>query len=287
MKNSFFKGYTNFAELSTGKKIFYIAVSAFVIGLIIYIIINARNAYINQSKYQTLLAQYIDLTNAEDMGTEEVYPSQTGNQISMNFWVRLNNVDSINNNSDTSINPIFFIDNFVYAQINSPGQTSSNYNVTFSIPTTAASINETVSVDIPVYTWSLVTMVLNNRNVDLYLNGKLVTSHLLLGIPQFPVGKSYKIVYGSGLFLDADVAMLQYFGRLLMPNEIYNLYYSPPNFNIIEQIKSSTKKTKKHKKSKKNNKQTITGQLETSLDTIGSKLDSDFSSLDSNIKKMF
>jgi len=82
--------------------------------------------------------------------------------------------------------------------------------------------------NIPLMTWVHIVYVLNNRTVDIYLNGKLERSCALRGIPVIsndPVhitsGNPQAGFYGK-------IGKTQYFTRALLPNDIANLYQKGP-----------------------------------------------------------
>jgi hypothetical protein len=80
-------------------------------------------------------------------------------------------------------------------------------------------------VDIPLQRWNHVVIVLMNRNLDVYLNGKLARSCALRGIPS---------IYNNGLFVTqnggfkGDMANLRYFNRSISASEVYDIYKQGP-----------------------------------------------------------
>jgi hypothetical protein len=82
--------------------------------------------------------------------------------------------------------------------------------------------------NIPLMTWVHIVYVLNNRAVDIYINGKLERSCALRGIPTItndPVyitsGKPQAGYYGK-------IGKTQYFTKALLPNEVANSYQQGP-----------------------------------------------------------
>jgi len=82
--------------------------------------------------------------------------------------------------------------------------------------------------NIPLMTWVHIVYVLNNRAVDIYINGKLERSCALRGIPTItndPVyitsGKPQAGYYGK-------IGKTQYFTKALLPNEVANAYQQGP-----------------------------------------------------------
>lgn len=82
--------------------------------------------------------------------------------------------------------------------------------------------------NIPLMTWVHITYVLNNRTVDIYINGKLERSCALKNLPilnDSPVfmtmGKPNPGFYGK-------VGKTQYFTKSLLPTDVMNLYQQGP-----------------------------------------------------------
>lgn len=82
--------------------------------------------------------------------------------------------------------------------------------------------------NIPLMTWVHIVYVLNNRTVDIFINGKLERSCALRGIPiitESPVyittGKPQAGFYGK-------IGKTQYFTRALLPNDVANIYQQGP-----------------------------------------------------------
>ena len=77
-------------------------------------------------------------------------------------------------------------------------------------------------------TWVHITYVLNNRTVDIYLNGKLERSCALRGIPIIKNDPLY-ITSGSpnpGFY--GKIGKTVYFTKPLLPNDVANLYQQGP-----------------------------------------------------------
>lgn len=82
--------------------------------------------------------------------------------------------------------------------------------------------------NIPLMTWVHIVYVLNNRTVDIYINGKLERSCALKGIPTISNDPVY-ITNGSpqaGFY--GKIGKTQYFVKALLPNDVANLYQQGP-----------------------------------------------------------
>jgi len=81
-------------------------------------------------------------------------------------------------------------------------------------------------IDIPLQRWNHIAIVLWNRSLDVYLNGKLARSCTLRSIPQINNGPLW-ITQNGGF--KGDMASLRYFNRAINPEEVYKLYKSSPD----------------------------------------------------------
>ena len=97
---------------------------------------------------------------------------------------------------------------------------------------TSTSVAESVEScdiqNIPLMTWVNIVYVLNNRTVDIYINGKLERSCALRGIPTITNDPVF-ITSGSpqaGFY--GKISKTQYFTKALLPNEVANIYQQGP-----------------------------------------------------------
>ena len=90
--------------------------------------------------------------------------------------------------------------------------------------------------NIPLMTWVHIVYVLNNRTVDIYINGKLERSCALRGIPTIDNSPVY-ITSGSPLAgYYGKIGKTQYFTQALLPNEVANIYQKGPLGSVSYQL---------------------------------------------------
>ena len=83
--------------------------------------------------------------------------------------------------------------------------------------------------NIPLQKWVHVAYVLNNRTVDIYINGKLERSCVLKGVPRLnnaPVRLTAGAGGSNGFF--GKLSTFVYYPRALMPSELYKIYVDGP-----------------------------------------------------------
>ena len=86
--------------------------------------------------------------------------------------------------------------------------------------------------NVPLQAWANVIMTLNNRSLDLYLDGKLVRTCVLPGVPiqssgepLVLCGKSKNAAAGG---FEGFISNFQYFARAVNPREAYAIYREGP-----------------------------------------------------------
>jgi len=82
--------------------------------------------------------------------------------------------------------------------------------------------------NIPLMTWVHITYVLNNRTVDLYVNGKLERSCALRGIPTITNDPVYITTGSPQAGFYGKIGKTQYFTKALLPNDVANAYQQGP-----------------------------------------------------------
>ena len=85
--------------------------------------------------------------------------------------------------------------------------------------------------NIPLQKWVHLTYVLNNRSVDIYVNGKLERTCVLEGIPVNNANDKLTVNYNNGFY--GKMGKMQYFTKSLSPEEIVSLYMAGPDSATI------------------------------------------------------
>jgi hypothetical protein len=223
-------------QTNTTDRIIYIISAVAIIGIVIYWVYYGYSKYEEMKKYTTLVTNYVNFVTNTRVRPVSVYGSKAGNQLSTSFWLKINNVPSQMQASQQ----LYTIRNmstqpFISVEL---GDNQRFNNLNLLISTSVGTNPEICSIpNIPPYTWVHFSYVINNRNIDVYMNGKLIKSCLLNGIPLFPEHTVYQVAVGKqerGI-IDCDLAIFQYYGRILSPNDIYNLSQQAPILTTASQ----------------------------------------------------
>jgi len=92
-------------------------------------------------------------------------------------------------------------------------------------------------IDIPLQRWNHVVVILWNRSLDVYLNGKLARSCTLRSVPILNDGPLFVTQEGG---FKGDMASLKYYNRAINAEEVYKVYKNGPTnaslTNLIPRI---------------------------------------------------
>lgn len=112
--------------------------------------------------------------------------------------------------------------------------------VTFPSKTsTTGGTTDTWSIhNIPLQKWTNIIVATNNRAVDTYIDGKLVNTHVLQGVPKMdktaPIYLTPDESGGAGF--SGNTAKFKYFARTISPREAYQIYKEGPGGNMLTDL---------------------------------------------------
>ena len=99
-------------------------------------------------------------------------------------------------------------------------------NLQVSLATYQSNSTSNVSLcgidNIPIQAWTNFTMTLNNRALDLYLNGKLVRTCVLPGVPKMNPASNVVVCPNGGF--SGYLSNFQYIANAINPTQAYNIY---------------------------------------------------------------
>ena len=88
-------------------------------------------------------------------------------------------------------------------------------------------VNHTCTLEnVPLQAWANVIVTLNNRSLDIYLDGKLVRTCVLPGVPKMTSGIPLVVSPNGGF--EGYVSNVSYFSRAVNPREAYAIYREGP-----------------------------------------------------------
>ena len=227
IRNTTAKGYQNFKNSSGSSKIIIIILVILLLAIIIYWI---KTAYDYRKKMSTmsplLISGVVDATKITQ--TYTVPMPIDGLAQSFSLWIYIQSWEYKMNNYKYLIwkgssRPANSGGN-IYSPAIALGPTTNDLFVYTT--TTSTSSPESCNVsNIPLRKWVHIGYVLNNRNVDIYVNGKLERSCALTGVPKL-VNDPISICPDGGFY--GNIARVQYFSYALSPQQIATIYSDGP-----------------------------------------------------------
>ena len=105
----------------------------------------------------------------------------------------------------------------------------SENNITISLALASkgregASVSKCTINNVPLQAWTNLIVTLNNRALDVYINGKLVKTCLLDAPPAVESGSGVRITPNGGF--SGYTSRFQYYAMPLSPEQAYNIYKS-------------------------------------------------------------
>jgi len=85
--------------------------------------------------------------------------------------------------------------------------------------------------NIPLQRWTNIIMVNNNRSADTYIDGKLVNTHILTGVPKMDKEAPIELTPDGGF--SGNIAKFRYYSRTINPREAYQIYKEGPGGNML------------------------------------------------------
>ncbi len=218
--------FKNTTTKSTGGNMLLILLFGFilVVVLIVVIVVLVQNSKKKKENVYTIIKSPLDAFDIKNKDGFKIENSNIGYEFSYSVWIFVQDwtrgwknifvKGEKNNGAGTSAKRapglwLYPDSNALYARIN-----------------TYASPNEGCDIkNIPLQKWVHITYVLNNRTVDIYIDGKLERSCVLRGVPILNNDPLY-VCDNDGFF--GKISNLVYYKYALKPNEVYDVYSKGP-----------------------------------------------------------
>ena len=210
--------------LTTNNSILYILLGIILlIVLVVVIVILVNRAKKNKANVSVLMGAPADAFDLKDKSFP-VKNSDEGLEFSYSVWIYIQDwtrgwknifvkggkTDSAGTNSARAPGLWLYPDtNALHARIN-----------TFASPNEGCDIK-----NIPLQKWVHIAYILNNRTVDIYIDGKLERSCVLRGVPKLN-DEPVRVCDNGGYF--GKISNLVYFRYAMKPDEVYKIYASGP-----------------------------------------------------------
>lgn len=198
-----------------------------VLGVVIVLLLYFVYSYFFAKSNQSTLVNYHDATQQLSISASSLPTGSTSNY-TFSVWFYINEWNYrygenkvIFQRSDANNDPApqVYLDS-----------TTNNLNVSLATyPTSNSStspsqahINVCGIENVPIQTWTNMIMTLNNRALDIYLNGKLVRTCVLPGVPKMNPASSVVLCPNGGF--SGYISNFQYLSNAINPTQAYNIY---------------------------------------------------------------
>lgn len=218
---------SSYTANSSKNNFFIIGIIGFilVIVLIIVIVVLVNRAKAKRENVFTIIKSPLDAFDIKpDQGKFQIANSEQGLEFSYSVWIFIQDwtrgwknifvkgdrSDGSGNNASRAPGLWLYPDtNALHARIN-----------TFASPNEGCDIK-----NIPLQKWVHIAYILNNRTVDIYIDGKLERSCVLRGVPKLNNNPLY-VCDNGGFF--GKISNMVYYKHALKPNDVYNIYSQGP-----------------------------------------------------------
>jgi hypothetical protein len=116
------------------------------------------------------------------------------------------------------------------------GETDNTLSVTISHDATSSTDFVCVLNNIPIQTWTNITISLNTKILDMYMNGKLVKTCVASFVPRVdataPITICPTAAAGFSTW-DGKVARFMYYSDVISSQEAWNIYKAGPGGNLL------------------------------------------------------
>lgn len=206
-----------------------------VLGVILLVVIYILYKVISEKG--KVISDKVDLKVTNGKITYETLSSPTSSRFSFSLWVYM---EKLNDSTETDIFKV------------TDGTTTANNTFFRLFTTTSPALKYTIASDIsaptvvtneimpnfPLQKWVYVIVSVDNKIVDLYVDGKLVRSQQLNSAPA-ATDKSFEVVYGKCDECKGYVAKMERFPNPMDPETAWNKYMEGNGGNYFSKLLSS------------------------------------------------
>ena len=110
----------------------------------------------------------------------------------------------------------------------------STNDLDLSLTTVSGNVDNWSVQNIPIQKWCNIIIATNNRTVDTYIDGKLVNTHVLSGVPKMDKNADIELTPEKGF--SGATSKFRYFSRTISPREAYEIYREGPGGNALTDL---------------------------------------------------
>lgn len=115
-----------------------------------------------------------------------------------------------------------------------PSTNDLDISLTTFSGTSSSNVDNWSIQNIPIQKWCSIIISTNNRTVDTYIDGKLVNTHVLSGVPKMDKNANIELTPEKGF--SGATSKFRYFSRTISPREAYEIYREGPGGNALTDL---------------------------------------------------
>lgn len=224
----------------------------FLVLIVLYLILLIKKQYTEyKQSYKLLITNPVDATKASQIPASKLPKFNNGNEYTYSFWIFITDWEYLYGKpkcvlykgakNANSCNPSVWLypkDNKMMIRFDTLDNGNANISSTEMNPLENPNIlrkDEVCDVEnIPLQRWVHVGIVMWNRTTDIYIDGKLVRSCILPGVPKFNNGDLYITNFGG---FRGNISRLFVLNKAFNPDAMYNTYLKGPfTFNPFAKL---------------------------------------------------
>jgi hypothetical protein len=211
--------------------------------LVLHIIISGRKFYYYKTgTYTKLISGVKNAKEPLNIPANKLPNSEVGKEFTISLWVYVNDwgynfsvpkhIFHLGDAKADSMSPGVWLypkDNNLMVRMDKSGRNNGVSMNPITNPGVLTEKNDCDLINIPVQRWNHITLILANKTLDVYLNGRLNSSCAYNYIPLESSGNIYVNQFGG---YDGSISELTHVNKALSAGEVYSLYsngYEPIN----------------------------------------------------------
>ena len=193
----------------------------FLLFVIIVIILHKLiKLYEYKSTYEPILLKKSSNIILHRIDNSKIKKSNESIQFSYSFWLYIDNISGGEHWSDN-----YYTDKTIFKKGDSPIISYNPKNNILKVGIKTKTDNENVEVhildNIKMQQWTHIVICIDNRNFDVYTNGKLYKSYKLNNVP---ILNDESVIIGSHSIMNGKIAYVRYFNTCLNRNRVNKVY---------------------------------------------------------------
>lgn len=210
-----------------------------VLGVILLVVIYILYKVISEKG--KVISDKVDLKVTNGKTTYETLSSPTSSRFSFSLWVYMEKLNSSGNTTIFKVTNGTATANNTFFELFSTTSPALKYTIASTIGNDSTASTETtneIMPNFPLQKWVYVIVSVDNKIVDLYVDGKLVRSQQLDNAPA-ATDKPFEVVYEKCAECKGYVAKMERFPNPMDPETAWNKYMEGNGGNYFSKLLSS------------------------------------------------